>query len=117
MLLLPTLSFLWYCLSPPPLDGAVSLIGFGVVSRSNQFGRSRTLGSPNRESLGSLALGLLCLLLLELCVLLLGSWGLGVVIVFDICEALLVLGDVAVSPGSFLWCCLSSLPLGRCCFA
>ena len=51
-------------LLPPPLGGAVSLRGFWVVLGTNQFGRSRTSGSPNPESLRSLVLGLLFLGLL-----------------------------------------------------
>ena len=43
-------------LLPPPLSGAVSLVGFWVALGTNQFGRSRTLGNPNPESLGLLFL-------------------------------------------------------------
>ena len=66
-------------------------------------------GSPNLEPLASFVLGLLFLLLLVICVLLLGSFGLGVVIVFDICDGLPLLGDAV--HGSFVWCCFSLLPL------
>ena len=40
-------------LRPPLLGGAVSLIGLWVVLGTNQFGTSKTSGSPNPQSLGS----------------------------------------------------------------
>ena len=100
------LLFVWCCWLLPLLGGVVSLIGIWVVFETHHFGKSRTSGSPNFESLGSF------LQLLVLCVLLLGSLASSCSLTFF--DDNFFLGGAA-SP-SFLWMVLFVAVLFVSCF-
>ena len=84
------------------LGGVVSLIGFWVVLGTNQFGRSKKSGSPKTPDSGVVVCFFLCSV--SCCL----SVVLAVVIVLDIYDGPLFLGNAVLSLGSCVWCC--SLP-------
>ena len=56
------------CLHPPPLFGAVSLIGLWVVLGTDQFRKAKNSRRPQPLTLASLVLGLFFLVILVSCV-------------------------------------------------
>ena len=100
-------------------------VGLWVPCGTDQFGRAKKSESPQPQTLsGVVGSWVVFLLLLVPCVLWLGFVGLGVVIVFDICDGHTLLGGAAAfSSCSFAWCCppilrlvLLSRPLEWRCF-